>query len=369
VFSRRLRLLLKSVSRSFYLSVRVLPDAVRTQVAVAYLLARAADTLADAPYLPLSAAQRCELLGLLRAAVSGQTASAQDLLLRLHVPTPSAPPTSPSAQAELVLISMLGECLACFSELSDSDRALVERVLGQLIFGMERDLRRFPSLDGSRGAISPALVVALNTRSDLDEYTYYAAGCVGEFWTDLMAAHIPALRHLAAPELRQRGVALGKALQMVNVVRDVAADLRAGRCYWPAELLRENGLTPQRFAEQLAAAPKKRQPDFEPESEQAAGLAAATAMLISWAQDHCAEARPYVNAIPAKEVRLRLACAWPLLLALDTLRALSAAESPLAQLVKVPRRRVYELLLRSSAAALADLPAGSRHLDRLFAAH
>ena len=35
---------LKSVSRSFYLSLRVLPSAVRPALALAYLLARAADT-------------------------------------------------------------------------------------------------------------------------------------------------------------------------------------------------------------------------------------------------------------------------------------------------------------------------------------
>ena len=39
--------LLKRVSRAFYLSIRVLPDPVRRPVALAYLLARAADTIAD----------------------------------------------------------------------------------------------------------------------------------------------------------------------------------------------------------------------------------------------------------------------------------------------------------------------------------
>ena len=38
---------LKSVSRSFYLSIRILPRGMREPVAVAYLLARAADTIAD----------------------------------------------------------------------------------------------------------------------------------------------------------------------------------------------------------------------------------------------------------------------------------------------------------------------------------
>ena len=39
--------LLKRVSRSFYLSLAVLPSAVRPTIGLAYLLARAADTIAD----------------------------------------------------------------------------------------------------------------------------------------------------------------------------------------------------------------------------------------------------------------------------------------------------------------------------------
>ena len=39
--------LLRDVSRSFYLTLRVLPNAVRPQISVAYLLARASDTIAD----------------------------------------------------------------------------------------------------------------------------------------------------------------------------------------------------------------------------------------------------------------------------------------------------------------------------------
>ena len=39
--------LLKSVSRTFYLSLAVLPAAVRPTIGLAYLFARAADTIAD----------------------------------------------------------------------------------------------------------------------------------------------------------------------------------------------------------------------------------------------------------------------------------------------------------------------------------
>ena len=45
--TRRLDPLLKSVSRSFHLTLRVLPAAIRPQIGLAYLLARATDTVAE----------------------------------------------------------------------------------------------------------------------------------------------------------------------------------------------------------------------------------------------------------------------------------------------------------------------------------
>ncbi|MEE9249206.1 MAG: squalene/phytoene synthase family protein, partial [Dehalococcoidia bacterium] len=44
---RLLKDILKSVSRAFYLTLRILPGGLRESVGLAYLLARAADTIAD----------------------------------------------------------------------------------------------------------------------------------------------------------------------------------------------------------------------------------------------------------------------------------------------------------------------------------
>src|SRR5512132_3171815 len=66
--------LLRDVSRSFYLSIRLLPAALRLPVGVAYLLARATDTVADSAQLP--AAERRDKLDALSAAIEGRSASA-----------------------------------------------------------------------------------------------------------------------------------------------------------------------------------------------------------------------------------------------------------------------------------------------------
>src|SRR6266568_6403835 len=61
--------LLKQVSRSFYLTMRVLPSAIRPQISVAYLLARTTDSLADTQIVPL--AGRLQALQALRERILG----------------------------------------------------------------------------------------------------------------------------------------------------------------------------------------------------------------------------------------------------------------------------------------------------------
>src|SRR5688572_30594106 len=67
--------LLKGVSRSFYISIRLLPSPLRRPISVAYLLARAADTLADTADVPTD--ERASMLGAWASAIeSGQQTSA-----------------------------------------------------------------------------------------------------------------------------------------------------------------------------------------------------------------------------------------------------------------------------------------------------
>ena len=220
VLPTRLVALLKRVSRSFYLSVRVLPAPVQSQVALGYLVARAADTIADTTLLP--PAERGELLGLLSDAVAMRSGAEAELGLRLSglLTDAARRASTETALAELALLRELTECLDLLRQTEERDLKLIQQVIAQLTFGMREDLRRFPSASAT---VSPSEVVGLQTSSELDTYTYYAAGCVGEFWPDLMAAHLPGLGSHTAPELRERGINLGKALQLVNVIRDVAA--------------------------------------------------------------------------------------------------------------------------------------------------
>src|SRR4051794_26495291 len=63
--------LLKAVSRSFYLTIRVLPASVRPQIGLAYLLARTTDTIADTELVAVSV--RLEALAELRKTILGES--------------------------------------------------------------------------------------------------------------------------------------------------------------------------------------------------------------------------------------------------------------------------------------------------------
>ena len=99
-------------------------------------------------------------------------------------------------------------------------------VLDTIVEGMTEDLRVFPGEDEGK-------LAALETRADLDRYTYLVAGCVGEFWTEVHVAHRPRLAHWDLAAMQALGVRFGQGLQLTNVLRDIPRDLRHGRCYLP----------------------------------------------------------------------------------------------------------------------------------------
>src|SRR5213082_791384 len=62
--------ILARVSRSFYLSIRLLPKKLRDPVSIGYLLARASDTIADTTDLPIEL--RTEKLRVLARGIQGE---------------------------------------------------------------------------------------------------------------------------------------------------------------------------------------------------------------------------------------------------------------------------------------------------------
>jgi farnesyl-diphosphate farnesyltransferase len=192
-----------------------------------------------------------------------------------------------------------------------------------LIQGMEMDLMVFPGT-------SAADVAALKTLDDLDRYTYYVAGCVGEFWTDLMCAHRSGLRSWNVRSMSEVGVRFGKGLQLTNVLKDVAHDLQRGRCYVPEPMLADHGLKPRDLLD------AGNLPKFRPVLDQ----------LIRMAVDHLDQGWLYTMAVPRYETRLRLSCMWPILSAGESLKLLRTSPDVLnpAVKIKISRAKVYGMM-------------------------
>ncbi|MFM0431091.1 phytoene/squalene synthase family protein [Paraburkholderia aspalathi] len=311
--------LLKGVSRSFYLTLRVLPAGMRDPIGLAYLLARAADTIADTSLI--SPEQRLAMLLSLRDQVNG---APNDGALLQRMATEVAGQQIQSD--EKVLLESLGPALEVLSQLSESDRKAVREIVSTLTEGMEFDLRTFP--DERSGQIA-----ALCEYEELDRYTYLVAGCVGEFWTTMTYAHMPGTLKERSEIMARRGVRFGKALQMTNVLRDCGKDLRIGRCYLPQTMLDQYGLSAQDLL-QPANSVRARPLMVE---------------LVRKSLDHFREALDYTLAIPAFSVRLRLACLWPILIGLDTLLLLVDNNDWLdpAKVSKVRRNQVYQIIASS----------------------
>lgn len=308
--------ILKQVSRSFYLTLNVLPDGVREQMGLSYLFARAADTIADTDLI--DRAQRLKYLHQFQAQF---TPGGIDWDAIREIQAALAPHQKDSAES--ILLQRLDDCLRLYESYSADDRQRIQWLMSVLPQGMEMDLTRFPG--ESSGELA-----ALFTMDELDLYTYYVAGCVGEFWTQMVCAHRPGMGGWNVAEKSAIGVRFGKGLQLTNIVKDIARDLHRGRCYVPESLLAEAGLKP---ADLLI---ESNLPRFKPVLDQ----------LIALAMDHLDQGWVYTMSIPVSEIRQRLACIWPIILAGETLKRVAVSHDLLnpAVNVKVPRSVVYRVM-------------------------
>jgi farnesyl-diphosphate farnesyltransferase len=317
--------LLKATSRSFYLTLRVLPAAVRPQIGLAYLLARTTDTIADTEIVPL--AQRLDALQKLRERILGQNSAPLNFgeLARQQ-----------GSPAEKTLLEKTEDSLTLLPTLSPADLKLVREVLTTITSGQELDLRRFGNLGSSESRPTGQKIIALQTAAELDDYTYRVAGCVGEFWTKICRAHLFPNARLDEKQFIADGIRFGKGLQLVNILRDLPADLKNGRCYLPLEKLEPAKLRPETL---LSPANEKHfLPLFREHLDQA--------------EAHLAAGWRYTNTLPFGQFRVRLACAWPILIGARTIEKLRAAGViGLSQRVKVSRGEVRGILFRSLLAS------------------
>jgi farnesyl-diphosphate farnesyltransferase len=296
-------------------------------VALAYVLARASDTLADAPMTGMdsqrSQAIRLSALKGLLEAIMGN--AAPETISRLGAYTLEL-----GSSAERKLLELLPDWLASLREQHPADRQLIAEVCALIIGGQQKDLERFPS-----SSTSPEQVVSLAKTQDLDDYTWQVAGCVGRFWSLTCEAHLPGWRACELERMVASGIVYGKSLQRLNILRDTGQDLAQGRCYWPAEELMQVGMDAPRLARAIherdigqieRVMPLMNQWIRETRAGLSTGLAY-SGQITLW--------------------RLRAASALPALIGLLTLDAIEkAGPRALIDPVKITRSQVRWILLR-----------------------
>ncbi len=314
-----LRTILRDVSRSFYLSLVVLPKSVRQQVGLAYLFCRAADTIADTDIL--ASHERLRALESFRRQFRLSDSSCENLTHLQNVPLPQR-----VTEGERKLLMHLPDCFRALAHFSPADRQLITDLVLTLTRGMEMDLRAFPGKTAETARALPDMHA-------LDLYTYYVAGVVGEFWTKIHVAHLPNMRHLDCLSLCRLGVSFGKGLQLTNILKDLGKDLHNGRCYLPEKCLERVQIKVETLQD-TASLPR---------------LRPLLHTLMTYTLAHLDRACEYVTHLPYLAVRLRLSCMWPLLFAVQTLAMVWQSDQLLNPHlpVKISRRTVYLSMFNS----------------------
>lgn len=305
--ARFAREILPAVSRTFALSIRMLPGELGRAVLAAYLLCRIADTLEDEPALP--AAQKAALLDELLRCFDGAEAADGFPALATSI-TGEAAHVRLTRNTDLVFV--------LYRSLSEATRAHVRRWVGEMIGGMRKFVLLYPH------------GIRIQSIEEYREYCYYVAGTVGYLLTDLWHEHAPSIGERQYEVLRAKCRAFAEALQTVNILKDVATDAEhENSIYIPEELLREHGSS---HAEIL-------------HDDRLRATRAALATLVRLAQHDLEGARSYLLLIPRRAVAIRLFCVLPLLFAYATLRDLTHLPHALAQrqVVKISRREVKSL--------------------------
>jgi farnesyl-diphosphate farnesyltransferase len=309
--------ILPGVSRTFALTIPVLPGRLAEVVTNAYLLCRLADTIEDD--IGLDNEQKSDFHRRFVSVVEGNddaesfAAALAPLLSSRVLPD------------ERDLVTNAAKVIRVTHGLSAREQEALTRCVRIMCSGMP-EFQRNKSLKG------------LGDLDELGDYCYVVAGVVGEMLTELFCVHCPELRS-RREELMRLAVSFGQGLQMTNILKDIWDDRLAATCWLPRSVFMNGDFELERLDE------------FHDTEAFRAGME----QLISVAHGHLRNAFEYTCNIPAREVGIRRFCLWALGLAVLTLRKICRNPGfTSGDQVKVSRRTVRttvlttNLLLRSN---------------------
>jgi len=304
--------LLHAASRTFALGIDLLPQPLRGQIEVAYLLLRVSDYLEDNEGMP--APEKVVLLERWARVLAGEEGvdALADALSRVRDETPDALVARNTRKVHQALVALRPEA-----------RRIVERHVRDSTLGMARWAHRGPDIA---------------TEADLDDYMHEVAGRVGWLLTDLFALHLPGVAE-HRDEMLRLGREFGLALQTVNVIRGLHGDWERGWVFIPREFVPGGGNPRDLFTQ---------------EGRDRATEVAILDRLVPKAEAHLEAARRYIARIPPSQKGVRLFCILPYLFAVKTLAISRRNPRVFDEETKITRTQVRRIVLWARVLGWSD---------------
>ena len=298
--------ILNQVSRSFALTIPLLPDDIKDAVANCYLWCRITDSLEDDPQLSLE--QKIYFHQKLIEILDNKFSSQQFITELLPVLSTNI------SIYEKSLITNLESILKITNALPDQQKYYVT----QCVTTMNNLMPEFEKIANHTG---------LENILSLDKYCYVVAGIVGEMLTKLFCNHCnisQEKQNILMPLARS----FGQALQMTNILKDRWSD----------------------YARQISWLPK----DFFDNRDISVLLTNPSLKLFTIGiknlirvnYQHLEKALNYVLLIPSKETGIRRFCLWAIGIAIETLRGINKnPEFTNVKQIKVSRHKLRLIIL------------------------
>lgn len=290
---------LRNVSRTFALTIPMLPKSLIDYISNAYLLCRIADTVEDDPI----AADKQKISWLISFADFCANEFSDDMqLLSLHKQTVEMV----SAGAKKSELELMKDMLGVISRTRTYPRK-IQQILAKgvsiLSFGMAKSIKG----------------LNIKTLDDVDEYCYYVAGVVGELLAALFCEHNHSIdKH----NLMALSVSFGEGLQLTNILKDRAEDAKRNVHYLP--LANKDGV-------------KSEIDEY-----------------IAICQGHLDDALTFICSVPQSEYGIRLFCLLNIAMATATLKVVYKNDPTSEIKPKITRNQVKTLYVLSRFCARSN---------------
>jgi farnesyl-diphosphate farnesyltransferase len=309
--------ILPGVSRTFALTIPVLPERLAQVMTNAYLLCRIADTIEDD--VGLDATQKSAFHARFVAVVKGSEPAEPFAAALLPFLSERVLP------AERDLVVNVAAVIRVTHSFSTQERDALNRCVGVMCRGMP-EFQRHESLRG------------LANLGELASYCYFVAGVVGEMCTELFCQYCPDIaKHRDA--MMRLAVSFGQGLQMTNILKDIWDDRQANACWLPRSVF-PGGNFDFEHLEQLHTTGAFKQGLDE---------------LVGLAHAHLRNALEYTTMIPKREAGIRRFCLWAIGLAVLTLRKIHRNPTfHSGNEVKVSRRTVKATVFATNLTLMSN---------------